>query len=145
MKPASPEGASKSGEQVLNVTILAQYAQRKPGLLERLVGAYFEEAPTFHQEIKRGAESGDFDLVKLNAHALKSCSINLGAARLSKLCQILETAAVNKNNDDMGIFINQLSPECFEVEEALKSAVFKLTGKPLAGVHTPNGDGHVNA
>lgn len=140
MKPANPVDAAKSAEPVLNMGVLAQYAQRRPGLLERLVGAYLEEAPTFHHEIKKGAESGDYDLVKLNAHALKSSSINLGAARLSKLCQILETAAANKNNVDMGIFINQLSPECFEVEEALKSAIFNLTGRPLAGAPTPSGE-----
>ncbi len=66
----------------LNQDLLAQYKQRRSGLFERLINAYLEEAPQFLKKIRDGAESNAFPDIKLNAHALKSCSYNLGAVRL---------------------------------------------------------------
>ena len=118
-------------DPVLNPAVLQQYAQRKTGLLERLVTAYLEEAPVYHQNMRAGGASRDFDLVKINAHSLKSSSANLGAVRLSKLCQELESSASAKSVVDVIGLMEQLGPECFEAEEALKSAVFTMTGKTL--------------
>lgn len=122
---------TNTAEPVLNPAVLQQYAQRKTGLLERLVTAYLEEAPVYHQNIRAGGVARDFDLVKINAHSLKSSSANLGAVRLSKLCQDLESSASAKAADDVTDLLEQLGPECFEAEEALKSAVFTMTGKTL--------------
>lgn len=120
-----------TADPVLNPAVLQQYAQRKTGLLERLVTAWLEEAPVYHRNIRAGGVSQDFDLVKINAHSLKSSSSNLGAVRLSKLCQELESSASAKAVDDVTSLLEQLGPECFEAEEALKSAVFTMTGKTL--------------
>ena len=120
-------------DPVLDQTVLAQYAQRKTGLLERLVAAYLEETPGFHQELRNGAQAGNFDQVKFNAHVLKSSSSNLGAVRLSQLCQGLESSAVAQDSAEIDRLIEWLGPECFEVEEALKNLVLKLTGKTFTG------------
>lgn len=120
-----------AADPVLNPAVLQQYAQRKTGLLERLVTAYLEEAPVYHQNIRAGGAASDFDLVKINAHSLKSSSSNLGAVRLSKLCQELESSASAKSTDDVNGLLERLGPECFEAQEALKSAVFTMTGKTL--------------
>ncbi len=126
-----PVDMKNSTDPVLNPAVLQQYAQRKTGLLERLVTAYLEEAPAYHQNMRAGGVARDFDLVKINAHSLKSSSANLGAVRLSKLCQDLESSASAKSADDIIGLLEQLGPECFEAEEALKSAVFTMTGKTL--------------
>lgn len=120
-----------AADPALNPAVLQQYAQRKTGLLERLVTAYLEEAPIYHRNIRAGGVARDYDLVKINAHSLKSSSSNLGAVRLSKLCQDLETSASAKAVDDVTTLLEHLGPECFEAEEALKSAVFTMTGKTL--------------
>ena len=126
MKTTKSPDAGKASEPVLNQAMLDVYAKRKTGLLERLVAAYLGEAPTFHQNIRQGTASQAFDLVKLNAHALKSSSYNLGAIRLSKICQDMEAAAEQKDMASILTMVSQLGPECFEVEEALKTAVFRM-------------------
>ena len=45
-------------EPALNEALLQQYAKRKTGLLERLVRAYLDEAPQFHQNIREGGSKG---------------------------------------------------------------------------------------
>ncbi len=131
MTITSASGPASGHEPALDHTVLAKYAERRTGLLERLVAAYLEETPGFHQDIKKGVEVADFDLIKLNAHVLKSCSSNLGAVRLSKLCQDLESSALSRDGVAINRLVERLGPECFEVEEALKGVIFKFTGKAL--------------
>lgn len=111
---------------VLNQDLLAQYRNRKSGLLERLIEAYLEEAPRFFQNIRQATEKSEFPDLKLNAHALKSCSYNLGAVRLSKICQGLETAAEGKSLVDVEPLLARIGPEFFEVEEALKTEILAI-------------------
>jgi HPt (histidine-containing phosphotransfer) domain-containing protein len=113
-------------ESTLNQTLLDQYRNRKSGLLERLIAAYLEEAPRFFQNVRKSAEAGQFAEVKLNAHALKSCSFNLGATRLSKICQAIENAAAAEKEDEVRQLLADMGPECFEAEEALKTELFAL-------------------
>jgi HPt (histidine-containing phosphotransfer) domain-containing protein len=131
MSSALQAEGSDALETVLNENLLAQYRTRKTGLLERLIAAYLDEAPRFFQAIRQGDESNNFDAVKLNAHALKSCSYNLGATRLSKVCQALENAANSKDADGIKSQMLKLGPECFEAEQALRAELFKLKGQKL--------------
>lgn len=110
--------------------LLAQYRQRKPGLLERLIEAYLDEAPRFFKNVRQAAQGPQFAELKLNAHALKSCSYNLGAVRLSKICQGLENAAVAQKADEIPALLEQIGPEFFEVEEALKTEILVLKRQP---------------
>ncbi len=122
--------ASARAEPVINEALVAQFRQRKSGLLERLINAYLEEAPRFFHGMRVGVETGDYAAVRLNAHALKSCSYNLGAVRLSKLCQAVENEAMDGNVQAVGQFFAAMGPEKFEVEEALKSELMTLRGGP---------------
>ena len=126
MRSANAVAGSDTGEAVLNQTLLGQYRQRKTGLLERLIAAYLEEAPQFFQKIRGGAEVNNFDDIKLNAHALKSCSNNLGATRLARLCQAIENAASAGNAGEVADLMGQIGPECFEAEQALKGELYAL-------------------
>jgi HPt (histidine-containing phosphotransfer) domain-containing protein len=127
------------GGQTLNQDLLAQYKQRKTGLLERLIEAYLEEAPRFFGKVRQSAQASDFAELKLNAHALKSCSYNLGAVRLSKICQSLEYAAGSKDTGEIGALLEKIGPEFFEVEEALKTEILLLRRQTSSG--TPAGTG----
>jgi HPt (histidine-containing phosphotransfer) domain-containing protein len=116
---------------VLNKALLDQYKARKSNLLERLINAYLEEAPKFFQNIRSSAEASDFDGVRMNAHALKSCSYNLGAVRLSKVCQEMESAALEKDAALVQASVARIGPECFEAEQALRTELFQIK-KPAA-------------
>lgn len=131
MKSSSVADETDDGAVVLNEALLGQYRSRKSGLLERLIAAYLEEAPRFFQAIRKGDEAGNFDDIKLNAHALKSCSYNLGASRLSKVCQAVENSANAKDSDEVKELLEKLGPECFNAEQALRAELFKLKGQTV--------------
>ena len=120
---------------VLNLTLLEQYKSRKNNLLERLINAYLEEAPQSFQALRKAIEVGSYDGIRMHAHALKSTSYNLGASRLSKMCQELEVAASARDNPGIVDCVKRIGPECFEVEQALCTELYRLKSGPDA----PNG------
>jgi HPt (histidine-containing phosphotransfer) domain-containing protein len=126
MKSGQTLDAQASQASVLNKALLDQYKARKSNLLERLINAYLDEAPKFFQNIRTAAGSSDFDGVRMNAHALKSCSYNLGAVRLSKICQEMETAAFEKNAAQIQDSMSRIGPECFEAEQALRTELYQI-------------------
>lgn len=117
---------------VLNAALLDQYRVRKNNLLERLINAYLEEAPRYHHAIRNAAERDQLDEIRSGAHALKSCSHNLGATRLSKVCQQLETGAIAHDMASVQAAMLRIGPECFDAEQALRSELLNL--KRAAGV-----------
>ena len=127
MHPTNTTKAPGQDQQaVLNLALLEQYKSRKSNLLERLINAYLEEAPKSFQSLRKAIENGSYDGIRMHAHALKSTSYNLGAGRLSKMCQELEAAAIARDNPKIVEAIKRIGPECFEVEQALCTELFQL-------------------
>lgn len=124
-----------TSEAVLNMAILDQYRSRKNNLLERLIAAFLEEVPGFVRNIKHAGETGDMAAVGLNAHALRSCSLNLGAVRLANVCRGLEAAAVNNDADEVARYMAQIGLEWFDAEQALRGELYNAarTIIPQAG------------
>jgi HPt (histidine-containing phosphotransfer) domain-containing protein len=118
--------ASAGHTPVLKMELLDQFRGRKNNLLERLINAFLQEAPGFFQNIRKAGETGNLSDLRLNAHALKSCSYNLGAVRLSKICQDLETAAVEQNAGNLKSAMQQIGPEWFEAEQALIGELYTI-------------------
>ncbi len=117
---------------VLNPATIEQYVKRRTSLLERLAVAYFEEAPLFHSRMRSAKQQGDLEALRLNAHALKACSHNLGAQRLGTLCQSIESAAVGGDHKQLETLFADLGPYCFDVEQELREAVLRHTGKSIS-------------
>ena len=126
------EQADKASLPTLNQDLLAQYSSRKSGLLERLIEAYLEEAPRFLKNIRQSNQGAELADLKLNSHALKSCSYNLGAAKLSTICQRLENAASNRDGVEIEAMMAEIGPEFFEVEEALKTELLQIKRQAAA-------------
>ncbi|MBE9029825.1 response regulator, partial [filamentous cyanobacterium LEGE 11480] len=59
-------------------------------MLLELFQNYLEDTPNTVTQIRTAIEQQSASQLKAAAHALRSCSINLGAAPLSQLCQTLE-------------------------------------------------------
>lgn len=112
---------------VLDMELLGQYRGRKNNLLGRLISAFLQEAPAFFQNIRSADECSDLNELRLNAHALKSCSYNLGAVRLSRICQEIESAAVNEDADGIKSSMARIGSEWFEAEQALRGELYKIT------------------
>ncbi len=126
MNAKQPIEAAETVPSVLNNALLDQYRARKSNLLSRLITAYLQEAPNFIQNIRKAEVSMNFDELRANSHALKSCSYNLGAMRLSKACQELEGAAGARDTALVQAVLARFGPECFEAEQALRSELYKL-------------------
>lgn len=126
--------AVASDAAVLNLALLDQYKARKSNLFERLIDAYLAEAPRFFLSIRAAADSKNFDDIRAGAHALKSCSHNLGAVRLSSVCQRLESAALARDDDGVAGAMSAIGAEVFDAEQALRSELFNY--KKSAGLQT---------
>ena len=126
MQSVMTRDAANVQASVLNKALLDQYRGRKNNLLERLINAYLEEAPRFFSGMRGAAESGNFAETRMNAHALKSSSHNLGAVRLSKVCQELESAAVAEDAHAVAELIARAGPEFFEAEQALRTELLEV-------------------
>jgi HPt (histidine-containing phosphotransfer) domain-containing protein len=120
MHEATASTEEGDNAEVLNRELLEQYRQLKVGLLERLINTYLDEAPVYLAKIRTAVESENFDEIVWGSHSLKSCSGNLGAVRLSHVCQLMENAARAMDRDKIVSLFEKLGPECFEAEEALK-------------------------
>jgi HPt (histidine-containing phosphotransfer) domain-containing protein len=125
----------------LNQTLLDRYRARKNDLLQRLIEAYLEEAPKSFQSIRLAADGGHYGDLRLSAHMLKSSSYNLGATRLSKLCQDLEMAAISSDEAGVANLLKEIGPECFEVEQALHGELYQLR-KPAPRAPAPRTPDH---
>ncbi len=115
-------------DPVLNDALLSQYRQRKSGLLARLIEAFLTECPALFQNIRKAVELRDFDQIRMNAHTLKSGSHNLGAVRLSAVCQDMENAAIEKDGDTVEQLLGKMGPEFFEAEQALRGEMARDQG-----------------
>ncbi|MGB0838917.1 MAG: response regulator [Chitinophagales bacterium] len=62
-------------------------------ILIQLVDVYFETSPEIIDRLEKGLKSKDAKAVKMEAHALKSPSAQMGAMYLSNKCAILENKA----------------------------------------------------
>lgn len=110
---------AEAATPVLNSALLDKYRSRRSNLLERLIHAYFEETPLYFQSLCRAAEEQDLASVRHFAHALKSCSGNLGAQRLAALCQKVEIAAHAQDTASLAVHMLHAGREFHEAEQAL--------------------------
>ena len=92
-------------EHIINFDALAHFEQReasgRAGILKRVVGGYIDQSTTQFGELQAGLDSRCSTDVANAAHALKSSSAVIGAARLSDLCRLIESGA--KQEDITGI------------------------------------------
>jgi len=118
----------QSPDPILNNDLLEQYRQRKSGLLARLIEAFLKEGQALFQSVRINVEKQDLKLVRMNAHTLKSASHNLGAVRLSAVCQEIEDAAINGETSAVEQLLAKLGPEFFEAEQALRGELAREQG-----------------
>jgi HPt (histidine-containing phosphotransfer) domain-containing protein len=77
-------------------------------LLQELIQNYLEDAPQFLHQIKEAIGQRDATQLEESAHALRSISLNLGAAKFAKICQSLEFMGRAGHMDDANHLLNQL-------------------------------------
>lgn len=88
-------------------------------MLAELIQVYLEDAPKRLQAIKEAVDQNNAVALHQAAHALRSVSVTMGAARLGQFCEILESNAKQKNLQDASQFVVQIDKELMNVERAL--------------------------
>ncbi len=83
-----------SNEPILDNSVIEDLKSLDQGdgasIITELGRMFLDAAPLQIQVIRKAAESGDLRQVRSEAHSLKSSAGNLGALRLSAVCQSLE-------------------------------------------------------
>ena len=126
MPQSHSAATARAGSAPIDPAVIALFRRRRPGFLERILTAYLEEAPKYLQNLKAASIVDDYNSMKMAAHTLKSSSANVGAGRLSEICQEIENTIAKKNAEALTALLSSVGGEYFAVEEALKEVLYEL-------------------
>jgi len=90
-------------------------------MLKELIQVYLEDAPQRLQAIQDAIDSDAMLALQQSVHALRSVSVTIGAARLGKLCEILESNVKRQIFHDVVALTAQINTEFISVKRALIS------------------------
>lgn len=90
-----------------------------PEVFAELIETYLEESPNLIQNVVTAAENKNIDMVKINAHSLKSSSMTLGAQQFAQLCKKIENYCNQGELEKATNLVSELSEEYKQVEYLL--------------------------
>jgi two-component system, NarL family, sensor histidine kinase BarA len=97
LRTLTNQGPTLDGSELLDSSVLHELNEMgghgKPGFLRRIFDLYLEHAPVAGDEIVKAAHAGDLDACARAAHALKSMSYNVGAAKVAACAHPIELHA----------------------------------------------------
>jgi signal transduction histidine kinase/DNA-binding response OmpR family regulator len=114
LEPTEPKAASspQKAAPVLDMKHIDEVRSLgKPGLLEDALALFQKQASAALDETDQALQSGTATDLVAHFHALKSCSLSLGARRFAALAGDCEQAARNGDLDTAGRLAVQLRPE----------------------------------
>ena len=97
-----------------------QLSERDLHSLNELINLFIDEAPYRIQDLKKGYENSDWELLRNAAHTLKGTSLTFGALRLSNLTARVENEIVKGNFGNLQQLIDQIEVEFNQVADELK-------------------------
>jgi CheY-like chemotaxis protein len=99
--------------------IRALHTPGGPNFFAKVVGLYFSSSLALTDTLRAAALSGDTAGIREAAHALKSCSANVGATAFADMCKEVELAAAGGDLDSARVFVEKLLAEYIHVLQAL--------------------------
>lgn len=93
----------------------------KPGILQKVIAYYMDNAPKLLENLREYLEQKDADALRMAAHSLKSSSANLGAKALAEDCLELETLARNNQLDGAAEILYRLETNFEQIRVELES------------------------
>jgi EAL domain-containing protein (putative c-di-GMP-specific phosphodiesterase class I) len=103
----------------------AMRLEDQSGFAQRIFALYAEHAPRAVDDIKQALDAGDRERCKRAAHALKSMSYNLGAARVASLAQQIEMHCAGSNDFPQAAVRRELA-------EAIDATLFSIRAELAA-------------
>jgi signal transduction histidine kinase/CheY-like chemotaxis protein/HPt (histidine-containing phosphotransfer) domain-containing protein len=112
---SQPAQLSPPGGAVLSEDVIAQMRELDPdgskGLLSRVISSYVAEAPKLIEALRTAIEAADSNRTKELAHALKSSSALIGAARVSAVAAGLEALPPDEMSLMAGDYVDAIAAE----------------------------------
>lgn len=97
----------------------------QPDILHKLMHIYLENTPDLIEILVQAATDMDDITFSETAHTIKSSSRNLGAIKLSQLCEKCEDSSTKKNRDIVTDLVNIIKKEYDRVETELLNEINK--------------------
>ncbi len=123
----APNPHATNEDAMFDPSALAAIRQLQPldgdDIAARIVRLYETEAPKLIDRMRSAMRSADAEEVRRAAHSLKSCSGNVGALRVAKLCKELERRATVQDLSGLGDLIAALDSEYRQASVALREAI----------------------
>jgi HPt (histidine-containing phosphotransfer) domain-containing protein len=91
--------------------------------MQELIGIYLDDAPTQLEILREAVAAADSKRTSSVAHRLKGASGNVGAERLSELCQKLEALGRNGEPAGFGAVFGELDTEFGRVRDRLTTVI----------------------
>ncbi len=92
-----------------------------PNIVRKLLSLYLQSSVVIKDRLGNAIESGNAAVVRESAHALKSCSLNVGAVDLANLCKRLESMGRENDITNGPTLRKLLETEYSKVVDALQS------------------------
>jgi len=96
---------------VLLIDTFIQDSQSRLQALQELVGGNDRDSIRLDSIL--------LDSIRRDAHSFKGSCSNLGALRLASFCAVLESKALNKSVDDLGVDLAEIKEEFFIVRKMM--------------------------
>jgi len=112
---ANDEAESQSQSQQINPkaidTIRSLQRPGKPDLLGKVIELFLQKTPGSVQEMQDALGEGDMNIIKANAHSLKSSCAYVGADKMAVTCKQIEKNSAEDNQDELKVLIDALTAE----------------------------------
>jgi CheY-like chemotaxis protein/HPt (histidine-containing phosphotransfer) domain-containing protein len=98
----------------------------EPALLREVVALFRADGRPLLQELRAAAERGDADRLMRGAHKLRGSASNLGAERMSALCERLEALGRAHTSEGAAGLLDELDREWFVLDRVLDEETQRL-------------------
>ena len=112
-----------------------------PADLSELIECYAEEAPALVEQLRGSVEASDIETMRRASHTLKSSARDLGALRLSSLCEALEHRCRNGDVADVSGAVIAIGSAEVVARECLLTLREKLAVSPADALQDVRGVG----
>ncbi|XGV97109.1 MAG: PAS domain S-box protein [Leptolyngbya sp. BL-A-14] len=136
--PNTTNGESQAASDVIHWAILQDLrdmaGEDADEMIQELIQVYLEDAPQRLQSIQEAIDRNDMVALQQSVHALRSVSVTIGAMRLGKVCEVLESNLRAKLFNDVAVLSSQIDTEFSRVKCALMD---------LSGYATDSNEGFI--
>jgi HPt (histidine-containing phosphotransfer) domain-containing protein len=112
------------GDQIIDRKFIDRIREHGgDAIVAEVVDLYIADQSSILEQIRDAVAANDAVRLRERAHALKGCSVNLGAAGLGSLCQQIERLSSAGNLTEAPALIARLEAEAASVRQALQLEV----------------------